>query len=785
VTRTYDATPSPEAARAEAAFEDPVELLRQAEVASPAAVRLAILCSPAARVEPELIRELRLTVAPEFDASAEAELWFGPLVQSRSAVAIAFVPVVLPLLRARLLGDPAATDARAAIARVHEGAPEFIRLEEEVTWLTLAGDPHAEAVRERLMRVLAAAARSPTHGVVRWAGRMLGRLPAQARAVDAAAALELLVAGQLEEPLPIVLAPSPARAQQAARLLSELTPLTTETTPVYVQLFPSRLVLSTSEEQGGHRIEAAATDPIVVQVSWSQRRRHTETRVILLPRGETREIACEDPRTVTIRAAGVPRAYVLSAATPEERAAARRERAWATPLRDRLQRDIASAAIEGFVGREALLERIATWLSPNQREPHAMVLTGAAGIGKTAVAAEIARRHRLTAAHFATPRQPLTQQWGALLRTLVRGLLLAPVTGPAYAAALFDADAPPPTRMAREAMFELVEQRLGELSGPDAMTELLTAPLSRMHFDAPVSILVDGISDVAMFDLLVTAIAHLDQPLKLLATAAYARKRDGSAVEHIAVESFTTEEHRQLSRQAGGVSNADESWIANVIGIVPRQSRFLIDLFRHEDRRWEGGIKDVGNTARPSGEVRSGLFAAVVAEMDRVTKRSSADARLVLCVLDAAREPMGLTEFAQHLGGQKAVHVRDVAHCLELLYPLVKPVGREPRYVLGHDLAILPSLVESASRPSDEGHRILANLAEQQLRRLDSDNQYMLRHGVAHLLQVGQDHVAAQLVTDPKWIQAKLRADGIGGLTDDLDAVALAIEGGRREPAVA
>ena len=52
------------------------------------AIKLATAASLAARIEPELIRAIRLRLYPAVDVSAEIDLWISPLVQARSPSAI-------------------------------------------------------------------------------------------------------------------------------------------------------------------------------------------------------------------------------------------------------------------------------------------------------------------------------------------------------------------------------------------------------------------------------------------------------------------------------------------------------------------------------------------------------------------------------------------------------------------------------------------------------------------------------------------------------------------------
>ena len=106
---------------------------------NPHALELATLASAAARIEPELLRALRLALVPGADSSAEADLWLSPAMSSRSVIFATMRPDVAALLRERLAQDRERLDAaRRGIQRVHRDAPPAIRAEEEITWRALA-----------------------------------------------------------------------------------------------------------------------------------------------------------------------------------------------------------------------------------------------------------------------------------------------------------------------------------------------------------------------------------------------------------------------------------------------------------------------------------------------------------------------------------------------------------------------------------------------------------------------------------------------------------------------
>ena len=63
---------------------------------------LAVLLSIAARIEPELMRAVRLRVAPGLDVAAEVDLWFGDLVTHGGFGYVVLNPQLLDELRAEL-----------------------------------------------------------------------------------------------------------------------------------------------------------------------------------------------------------------------------------------------------------------------------------------------------------------------------------------------------------------------------------------------------------------------------------------------------------------------------------------------------------------------------------------------------------------------------------------------------------------------------------------------------------------------------------------------------------
>ncbi|WP_105971621.1 CHAT domain-containing protein [Streptomyces geranii] len=152
------------------------------------ALELATLLSIATRIEPELIRAVRLRLLPHLDVGAEADLWFCDWVGARTPEAIALLPECLPYLRAglvqRLETDPRLREIIDIVTEVHRGLSPALLLEEQVTWSTLTGD--TEAAAQHLNRALHALVRENRSGLAGWFAEAWTRLPVETRATTTA-----------------------------------------------------------------------------------------------------------------------------------------------------------------------------------------------------------------------------------------------------------------------------------------------------------------------------------------------------------------------------------------------------------------------------------------------------------------------------------------------------------------------------------------------------------------------------------------------------------------------
>jgi hypothetical protein len=142
-------------------------------------LELATFLSVATRIEPELIRAMRLTLLPQLDVGTEADLWFSELVTARGPDAIMLDPQRLPDLRARLaeLANPHLLDqVWDVVHRVHAStlSPALL-LEERVTWLAVANQVDiAETALQPALHALVVEDRT---GIANWLTDAWPRLP--------------------------------------------------------------------------------------------------------------------------------------------------------------------------------------------------------------------------------------------------------------------------------------------------------------------------------------------------------------------------------------------------------------------------------------------------------------------------------------------------------------------------------------------------------------------------------------------------------------------------------
>ncbi len=173
---------------------------------------LAVVLCTATRIEPELVRAVRIEVRPDLGVSAEAALWFGTWSLRSSARYMALDRNLLGPLRemlraelARSADDALVREAGNVIFRVHERhLSPTLALEEQVTWAAVRADAglgprEADADIDRLLeRVLRAAVEVPARreSLRRWFAGAWQRFPDRVRQTPAALELFAVLGGE-------------------------------------------------------------------------------------------------------------------------------------------------------------------------------------------------------------------------------------------------------------------------------------------------------------------------------------------------------------------------------------------------------------------------------------------------------------------------------------------------------------------------------------------------------------------------------------------------------------
>jgi hypothetical protein len=236
----------------------------------PAVVTLAELLSIAVRVEPELLRAMRLRFLPNAGAEIESEWYFSPLVAERSDDWCLFDPDVQAELRrrvsvrakAKMLERIQMADARKLIESAHTDAPAGIIVEERILWqetVQFAGDKKKirRAVEGEMDQVLAHVLDKTLEGdsLARWFANAADRLPLVARQTEAYRSLAFAVSNFFG-------VYSPAPAHFPGPLLSP----STERVSLWAGLRRSGLSFEPRPVEGYVEIAVPRTKPILLDV---------------------------------------------------------------------------------------------------------------------------------------------------------------------------------------------------------------------------------------------------------------------------------------------------------------------------------------------------------------------------------------------------------------------------------------------------------------------------------------------------------------------------------------
>lgn len=277
--------------------------------------QLGRVVSLAARIEPELIRAARLRLLPHLDVSAEVDLWFSPLVQSRTPLAIVLRTETVDALRAELAEDLRLLDgAWDVLQAMHENAPPVLRLEEELTWLGLRGQRSDADVNDLLRQAVYSMIDQDRSGIARWTARAFDRLPQPVKRHEAARMLNVGAKARVGSPI------DPAEAQDAP-WLSWVVPSNLPSIPINVRLLEGAVEIGSEASEWSHQLDVPKTNPPFVEVSW-EGDQLTHSRQVPIPEPVTPVVVVTGTTEARIRTA-LGHAFQLS----------RREDVIATPGR--------------------------------------------------------------------------------------------------------------------------------------------------------------------------------------------------------------------------------------------------------------------------------------------------------------------------------------------------------------------------------------------------------------------------------------------------------------------
>lgn len=149
--------------------------------------KLATALSVAVRVEPELIRAVRLELFPRLGVETESDLWFSGLVRSQGPTGLVFDTAQRHRLQRRLARwvrqrqhpDAPVHALWRIIQHVHADLSPALLLEEHVTWLAVAG--RSGEIDDALAPVLKSITQQNRDGLRQWLATAWDRLPQAVR----------------------------------------------------------------------------------------------------------------------------------------------------------------------------------------------------------------------------------------------------------------------------------------------------------------------------------------------------------------------------------------------------------------------------------------------------------------------------------------------------------------------------------------------------------------------------------------------------------------------------
>jgi hypothetical protein len=338
-----------------------IETIRELKFVTPHALELATAVSMAARIEPELIRYVRLLLLPHIGAGSEADLWFSPLVRSRSYLAMLFEPEIASYLRGRLSEDKAFMERAWDILRKFREdnhASGVIRLEEEIIHLSMYGEEQTHNIAHQLNRVLVSLMDKERVGLANWTLRAIQSFPEKIREMDVVKYLNYAARLRLSSQ-PHTLQTDAVNSEVTRWLLSNYI----DQTRIGVLMTDEGIQFSDVPTSEMHVLEVPETEPRILDIFWQDADKKESRRISLKREGT--KIFKTRATSLKIRTIN-GKCYKLNPAFPEN------------------ELFVNQVKFDLFIGRKEELKRFEEILEPNSGI-HVLNIhsDGVGGIGKT------------------------------------------------------------------------------------------------------------------------------------------------------------------------------------------------------------------------------------------------------------------------------------------------------------------------------------------------------------------------------------------------------------------
>nr|WP_320042273.1 alpha-amylase family glycosyl hydrolase [uncultured Desulfobacter sp.] len=245
-------------------------------------VELAMLTTPAVRVEGELVGALRRELAPHLSADIEGALWFSGLVGAYGVNGLVLQTDVRRVLCESLTCDPRAEAAWQIIYECHKSISPALLSEEIIAWhgmnvaylehtlVAPAGNRQPEDTRQtlddELHKVLATLKdKGRTKGLGQWARRAVPSFPKAAMTLTPTWAFNLALSSRGEKTVPIPGQPPLDLFERGYSGLFDGVRMR----QLAVRRSGEELVLGPLSEIPGFCIQVPDTEPCMVRIEWS------------------------------------------------------------------------------------------------------------------------------------------------------------------------------------------------------------------------------------------------------------------------------------------------------------------------------------------------------------------------------------------------------------------------------------------------------------------------------------------------------------------------------------